>query len=134
METSAVWKKIHALARLAIMELFEQTSHGDHKTDAAKLLFQITRESVFCLEALCHHNPKLLEPIARKASSWPGFLTCDPASEASSKVMLEKLNFCKEPYLNYKRDRLLGDGSKKEGKHGKLTQWKPIWLCFFITG
>ena len=69
--------------------------------EAAKELHQMAVGCISALDELCHASPELLEPVARKTSFWPGWLSCDADIKKRGEELLEKLKLGRDAGLNY---------------------------------
>jgi hypothetical protein len=58
---------------------------------AAKFLHDTLQSQLRTFTYLCHKSPELFEPIARKKTKWPGFLSQDADIALDNAVMIGKL-------------------------------------------
>ena len=82
-----------------LCRLIDMASEGNKK--AMKALHRILPGVISEFGEICDAAPEVFEPIARKTSFWPGFITCDRDLVRQNADRVLRLNLGLEAGLNY---------------------------------
>jgi hypothetical protein len=86
-------------AGMDLCRLIDMASEGNKK--AMKALHRILVGIISQFGEICDGTPEVFEPIARKTSFWPGFLTCDADIKNQNAALVATLNLGRDAELNY---------------------------------
>jgi hypothetical protein len=95
-------ESVESLANCAgidLLRLIDIAGEGNEK--AMKALHRILAGVIFEFGEICDATPEVFEPIARKTTFWPGFLTCDADVKKYNAARVATLNLGRDAGLNY---------------------------------
>ena len=121
--------KIHHVASRALQEMVRLAFKGHE--GCAKKLHLILTSHVHHFDKLCHQNPKLFEPIARKTTYWPALISCLTDTKKRNEQLMEMLNLGHDSGINISGKQPSSDIPEVKAAyflHGVMEVYRQGWL------
>ena len=124
-EGDFLFEQISGIASRVLQEIRRLAFSGNEK--AAKTLHAILAEYIYWFDELCHQNPTLFEPIARKRTGWPGLISRMTHVTRANEKLLSKLNLGLDVRLNISGKQPDWDSPEVQAAvslHGIMEVWR----------